>query len=439
MQITKRNGAKVNYDPDKINQFLEYVCEGVSGVSMSDIVMNAKLFLYDGMSTEEINACMLKSAENLISEETPNYDKVAGRILISELRKYAYGKFEPDSLYEIIERNIELGKYDPLILEKYTKEQIDELDSYIDHDRDYDYVIAGVREWSDKYLVQNRATKKYYESPQVAYMTMAMCYFLEDDGNEEWSKMDLIKKHYDSLSLGYWNAPTPQLAGLRTNTRVYSSCVLVEVDDSIDGISAAEVAGKRYATLKAGLGIGSHNLRGRRQSIRKGEAVNTGSLYHAQAIEKSILSCTQGNVRKGSCTFNWLSWHKDFEEMIHYKNNAKPDSESMKHSDHFFMFNGYLLKRALSGSDIYLFSPENVPELKKAFFSGDNEKFGKLYEEAVLNPDIPKNKMSSQEFISLTIKERVGTGRIYLGFADNMNKYSPYIPEVAPIRMSNLC
>ena len=160
MQITKRNGAKVNYDPDKINQFLEYVCGGVSGVSMSDIVMNAKLFLCDGMSTEEINACMLKSAENLISEETPNYDKVAGRILISELRKYAYGKFEPDSLYEIIERNIELGKYDPLILEKYTKEQIDELDSYIDHDRDYGYVIAGVREWSDKYLVQNRATKK---------------------------------------------------------------------------------------------------------------------------------------------------------------------------------------------------------------------------------------------------------------------------------------
>lgn len=439
MLVTKRNNVRVQYDPDKINQFLEHVCEGIPGVSMSDIAMNSKLFLYDGISTKDINATMLKSAENLISEESPNYDLVAGRILISDLRKAAYGGFDPDPLYEIIERNIGLGKYDPLILTRYTKEQIEELDEYIDHDRDYNFSIAGAREWQDKYLVQDRKTKEYYESPQVAYMLMAMCYFLEDDGNEEWSKLDLVKAQYDNLSLGKWNAPTPQTAGLRTPTRVYSSCTLIEVDDSINGISAAEVAGKKYATLKAGLGIGSHNLRGRGQAVRNGEAINTGSLYHSQAIEKSILSCTQGNVRKGSCTFNWLGWHLDFEEMIHYKNNAKLLEESMQHSDHFFMFNGYLLKRALANKEIFLFSPETVPELKKAFFSGDEARFATLYEEAIRNPLIAKNKLNGYDYLTLIVKERVGTGRIYIGFADNMNKYSAFLEEVAPVRMSNLC
>lgn len=439
MYVTKRNGKRVEYDPSKINEFLEYVCSGINNVSMSDIAMNSNLFLFDGMTTKEINAAMLKSAEDLISEESPNYDLVAGRILISNIRKDVYGDFEPDSLYEIIERNVRMGKYDEEILNVYSKEDIDLFDSYIDHDRDYNYSIAGVREWFDKYLVQNKATKDFYETPQISYMLMAMCYFMYDSGNEKYSKEYLIKTMYDMLSLGVWNSPTPQVAGLRTPTRTYSSCTLIETADSINGIAATEFSAKRYATLRAGLGIGAAALRARRQPIRAGDAVNTGSLYHAKSIEESALSCSQGGLRKGSLTFNWLGWHLDYEEIINYKNGSKPDAESMKHSDHSILINGPMLKRMATNQDIYLFSPENVKGLYNSFFSSDKDRFERMYQEAIDNDDIIKSKVSGLDYASQLVRERIGTGRIYIGFADNMNAYSPFIEEVAPVRMSNLC
>lgn len=439
IRIVKRDGSYCEYDPSRINTFVGYVCEDIDNVSMSDVVMNAGIKIVDGIKTTDINKVLIQSAEDLISVDTPNYDLVAGRMLISEIRKSAYGIFEPPSLYEIISDNVRLGKYDPLLLEHFTEEEIDELDAYICHDRDFNISIAGAREWSDKYLIKDRITGVFYESPQVAYMVGAMANFMFDDGNEKYTRLDLIKKRYDHLSLGYWNCPTPQIAGLRTTTRTYSSCVLIETDDSIDGIGATEYAAKRYAALKAGLGIGSHNLRARGRPIRAGEAINTGVLSHSKSIEESALSCSQGGLRKGSLTFNWSGWHLDYDNIVRFKNNARLDSDSMKHSDHSIQMNGHMLRRVLRDEDIFLFSPEEVPDLKDKFYSSDIDGFAELYEKYSKEGQIEKRVIPGREWFNTYISERFGTGRIYAFFTDNVNKYGPFIEEKAPIRFSNLC
>lgn len=439
MQVLKKNGVSVPYDVSKINSFLELITQGIDNVSMSDIIMNSNILLYDGISTTQINSIFIKSAENLITEETPNYDLVAGRILMSEIRKSAYGDFDPDDLYEIVTRNVLIGRYDPELLIHYTREEFEYFDMFIDHDRDLQFSIAGVREWEDKYLVKDKKSNQFFESPQVSYILMAMSTFMYDQGNEKYSRSDLVKLRYEHLSLGYVNSPSPQSAGLRTSTRNYSSCVLIEADDSIDGISAVERVSKKYATLKAGLGIGVQGLRATGQPIRNGEAINTGVLPHAKSIELSATSCSQGGIRKGSCTFNWLGWHLDFEDIVRYKNGAKLDDDSMKHSDHSILINEYLWTRALNNEDIWLFSPEQVPDLYNSFFLGDNAIFEKLYLEAIDMPGIAKKKIPATEWIFPIVTERFGTGRIYLLMMDNTNKYSPFIPELAPVRMSNLC
>ena len=439
MQVLKKNGVSVPYDVSKINSFLELITQGIDNVSMSDIIMNSNILLYDGISTTQINSIFIKSAENLITEETPNYDLVAGRILMSEIRKSAYGDFDPDDLYEIVTRNVLIGRYDPELLIHYTREEFEYFDMFIDHDRDLQFSIAGVREWEDKYLVKDKKSNQFFESPQVSYILMAMSTFMYDQGNEKYSRSDLVKLRYEHLSLGYVNSPSPQSAGLRTSTRNYSSCVLIEADDSIDGISAVERVSKKYATLKAGLGIGVQGLRATGQPIRNGEAINTGVLPHAKSIELSATSCSQGGIRKGSCTFNWLGWHLDFEDIIRYKNGAKLDDDSMKHSDHSILINEYLWTRALNNEDIWLFSPEQVPDLYNSFFLGDNAIFEKLYLEAIDMPGIAKKRIPATEWIFPIVTERFGTGRIYLLMMDNTNKYSPFIPELAPVRMSNLC
>ena len=439
MQVLKKNGVSVPYDVSKINSFLELITQGIDNVSMSDIIMNSDILLYDGISTTQINSVFIKSAENLITEETPNYDLVAGRILMSEIRKSAYGDFDPDDLYEIVSRNVLIGRYDPELLIHYTKEEFEYFDMFIDHDRDLQFSIAGVREWEDKYLVKDKKSNQFFESPQVSYILMAMSTFMYDQGNEKYSRSDLVKLRYEHLSLGYVNSPSPQSAGLRTSTRNYSSCVLIEADDSIDGISAVERVSKKYATLKAGLGIGVQGLRATGQPIRNGEAINTGVLPHAKSIELSATSCSQGGIRKGSCTFNWLGWHLDFEDIIRYKNGDKLDDYSMKHYDHSILINEYLWTRALNNEDIWLFSPEQVPDLYNSFFLGDNAIFEKLYLEAIDMPGIAKKRIPATEWIFPIVTERFGTGRIYLLMMDNTNKYSPFIPELAPVRMSNLC
>lgn len=394
--------------------------------------------IHDGISTSDINKALLESAHNLISEDNPDYAIAAGRILVCDIRKEVYGDFEPLDLLSIIKDNTALGWYDSQILEKFSEDEINELNDYIDHDRDLMYSISGMREWESKYLVKNVSTGQKFESPQVSYMLVSMMYFIDDNGDGVTDRIGFIKEMYDLLSLGYWNIPTPHLARLRTPTRAFSSCVLLPVGDDIDSISEASVAARKYATLGAGLGVDVSRLRSRNAPVRGGVAINTGALYHSKSIEEAALSCSQGSVRKGSLTFNWWGLHKDIEEILTYKNNMKKDSESMKHSDHTIFINGFILDAVRNNGELHCFNPNDVPELYKSFYSDDDEWFLREYKKAV-ESDLPRSIINARTYWDSLISERFNTGRVYIAFADNINKQSMYKNDKYLITQSNLC
>lgn len=438
INIIKRGGKVVPYNPERINTFLEFVCDGLDNVSVSEIALNSGLMIHDGISTSDINKALLESAHNLISEDTPDYAIVAGRILVCDIRKEVYGDFEPVDLLSIIKDNTELGWYDPAILEKFSEDEINELNDYIDHDRDLMYSISGMREWESKYLIKNASTGQKFESPQVSYMLVSMMYFIDDKGDGVTDRIGFIKEMYDLLSLGYWNIPTPHLARLRTPTKAFSSCVLLPVGDDIESISEASVAARRYATLGAGLGVDVSRLRSRNAPIRGGVAINTGALYHSKSIEEAALSCSQGQTRKGSLTFNWWGLHKDIEEILTYKNNMKKDSEAMKHSDHTIFINGFILDAVRNNQELHCFDPNDVPELYKSFYSDNDEWFLREYKKAV-ESDLPRSIINARTYWDSLISERFNTGRVYIAFADNINKQSMYKNDKYQITQSNLC
>lgn len=438
INVIKRGGNVVPYNPERINTFLEFVCDGLDNVSVSEIALNSGLMIHDGISTSDINKALLESAHNLISEDSPDYAIVAGRILVCDIRKEVYGDFEPVDLLSIIKDNTELGWYDPAILEKFSEDEINELNDYIDHDRDLMYSISGMREWESKYLIKNASTGQKFESPQVSYMLVSMMYFIDDKGDGITDRTGFIKEMYDLLSLGYWNIPTPHLARLRTPTKAFSSCVLLPVGDDIESISEASVAARRYATLGAGLGVDVSRLRSRNAPIRGGVAINTGALYHSKSIEEAALSCSQGQTRKGSLTFNWWGLHKDIEEILTYKNNMKKDSESMKHSDHTIFINGFILDAVRNNQELHCFDPNDVPELYKSFYSDNDEWFLAEYKKAV-ESDLPRSIINARTYWDSLISERFNTGRVYIAFADNINKQSMYKNDKYHITQSNLC
>lgn len=438
INVIKRGGKIVPYNPERINTFLEFVCDGLDNVSVSEIALNSGLMIHDGISTSDINKALLESAHNLISEDTPDYAIVAGRILVCDIRKEVYGDFEPVDLLSIIKDNTKLGWYDPAILEKFSEDEINELNDYIDHDRDLMYSISGMREWESKYLIKNASTGQKFESPQVSYMLVSMMYFIDDKGDGVTDRIGFIKEMYDLLSLGYWNIPTPHLARLRTPTKAFSSCVLLPVGDDIESISEASVAARKYATLGAGLGVDVSRLRSRNAPIRGGVAINTGALYHSKSIEEAALSCSQGQTRKGSLTFNWWGLHKDIEEILTYKNNMKKDSESMKHSDHTIFINGFILDAVRNNQELHCFDPNDVPELYKSFYSDNDEWFLLEYKKAV-ESDLPRSIINARTYWDSLISERFNTGRVYIAFADNINKQSMYKNDKYQITQSNLC
>nr|DAT64907.1 MAG TPA: ribonucleoside-diphosphate reductase subunit alpha [Caudoviricetes sp.] len=438
INVIKRGGKIVPYNPERINTFLEFVCDGLDNVSVSEIALNSGLMIHDGISTSDINKALLESAHNLISEDTPDYAIVAGRILVCDIRKEVYGDFEPVDLLSIIKDNTQLGWYDPAILEKFSEDEINELNDYIDHDRDLMYSISGMREWESKYLIKNASTGQKFESPQVSYMLVSMMYFIDDKGDGITDRIGFIKEMYDLLSLGYWNIPTPHLARLRTPTKAFSSCVLLPVGDDIESISEASVAARRYATLGAGLGVDVSRLRSRNAPIRGGVAINTGALYHSKSIEEAALSCSQGQTRKGSLTFNWWGLHKDIEEILTYKNNMKKDSEAMKHSDHTIFINGFILDAVRNNQELHCFDPNDVPELYKSFYSDNDEWFLREYKKAI-GSDLPRSIINARTYWDSLISERFNTGRVYIAFADNINKQSMYKNDKYLITQSNLC
>lgn len=432
LNVTKRNGEKLSFDADKINKVLIWATDGISGVSASDIAMNAHIQFFSGIKTSQIHNVLIQSAVDLINEKTPNYQYVAANLLNYLLRKEVFEvKTEMPHLWNVITNNIQFGVYDSIILDKYTNEEISALNLYIKHKRDYDLTYAGLQQMMDKYLVQHRKTKKIFETPQYAFMLIAMTVFMDYDKETRFKH---IKELYDLISLQKISLPTPIMAGIRTPNRQYSSCTLIESGDSLDSIIYVNGAITKYVSKRAGIGINAGKIRGVGSEIRGGEVVHTGVIPFLRQFQSSVHSCSQGGIRKGSATIYFPWWHQEIEDVLVLKNNKGTDDNRVRHMDYGIQFSKMFYKRFIDNGEIALFSPHDVPGLYDSF--GVNEKFDPLYEKYEKDKKIPRKTVKARDLMNSFAQERSGTGRMYVMNIDNVNSNSPFIER---IKMSNLC
>jgi ribonucleoside-diphosphate reductase alpha chain len=435
MQVKKRDGALEPLDIDKLHKVVMYACEDISGVSASEVEINSKIQFFESIATEDIQETLIKSAADLISEETPNYQYVAGRLINYHLRKMVYDSFTPPCLCDIIQDNIDSGFYDPEFVELYTKEEINTLQTYIRHDRDEVLTYAAMEQFRGKYLVQNRSTGEIFETPQVAYMMIAATLFSKYPAE---TRMSYVKAYYDAISTFKISLPTPVMAGVRTPQRQFSSCVLIETDDSLDSINATSSAIVKYVSQKAGIGIGAGSIRAVGSAIRNGDATHTGVIPFYKMFQSAVKSCSQGGVRGGAATLYYPIWHLEVEDLLVLKNNKGTEDNRVRHMDYGIQFNKLMYERLITGGNITLFSPHEVPELYETFFN-DQDKFQELYEKAERMTSIRKKSIPAIELFSSFVTERKDTGRIYLMNVDHANTHGSFIEDVAPIKQSNLC
>ena len=435
MKVTKRNGHKEDLDINKLHKVVMYSVENLTGVSASQVEINSQIQFYEGIATTDIQETLIKSAADLITEESPNYQYVAGRLINYHLRKMVYGEFEPPCLCDIVQKNIDDGFYDPEFVKLYTKDEINILQSYIKHERDEDLTYAAMEQFRGKYLVQNRATGKIFETPQVAYMMIAATLFSR---YPEKKRMAYVKAYYDAISTFRISLPTPVMAGVRTPQRQFSSCVLIETDDSLDSINATSSSIVKYVSQKAGIGIGAGNIRAIGSAIRSGDATHTGVIPFYKLFQSAVKSCSQGGVRGGAATLYYPIWHLEVEDLLVLKNNKGTEDNRVRHMDYGVQFNKLMYERLIKGENITLFSPKDVPGLYDAFFA-DQDKFKEIYEKAERMTSIRKKSIPAIELFSAFVQERKDTGRIYLMNVDHANTHGAFIEEVAPIRQSNLC
>tara|TARA_R110001632_G_scaffold9448_3_gene36074 strand:+ start:1759 stop:4050 length:2292 start_codon:yes stop_codon:yes gene_type:complete len=433
--ITKRDGSKEDLDLSKLHQVVFHACESITGVSPSEVEIKSHIQFYTGITSSDIQETLIKSAADLITEETPNYQFVAGRLINYHLRKMVYGQFEPHCLCDIISVNVDRGFYDPEILELYTKEEINELSDYIVHERDESLTYAAMEQFRGKYLVQNRSTGEIFETPQVAYMLISATLF---SAYPEEIRLQTVKDYYDAISTHYISLPTPVMAGVRTPQRQFSSCVLIETDDSLDSINATTSSIVKYVSQKAGIGIGAGSIRAIGSPIRSGDATHTGVIPFFKLFQSAVKSCSQGGVRGGAATLYYPLWHLEIEDMLVLKNNKGTEENRVRHMDYGVQFNKLMYERLLSGGNITLFSPHDVPGLYDAFFQ-DQDKFKEIYETAERNTRIKKKSIKAIDLFSAFVTERKDTGRIYLMNVDHANTHSSFDETVAPVKMSNLC
>ena len=435
IHVTKRNGTREPIDLDKLHKVVFYATEGINGVSASEVEIKSSIQFYNGITSSEIQETLIKSAADLISEETPNYQWVAGRLINYHLRKQVYGNFEPAHLFEIVQKNVEDGWYDQGLLESYNEQEWNELNDYLKHDRDENFTYAAMEQFRGKYLVQNRVTNEIKETPQVAYMLIAATLFAD---YPQETRLKWVKDYYDATSNFYISLPTPVMAGVRTPQRQFSSCVLIETGDSLDSINATTSSIVKYVSQKAGIGVGAGSIRALGSPIRKGDAYHTGVIPFYKMFQSATRSCSQGGVRNGAATLYYPIWHLEVEDLLVLKNNKGTDDNRVRHMDYGVQFNKLFYERLISNGNITLFSPSDVPGLYEAFFA-DQDKFRELYETAERNTKLRKKVVSATELFSQFMEERKNTGRIYLQNVDNANTHSSFKPEVAPIRQSNLC
>ena len=438
LYVTKRNGEIELLDFNKIHKVLYWATENINNVSVSEIELKTKLQLYNKISTAEIHETLIKSAANLISEETPNYQHVAARLVIFTLRKQVYGQYDPPHLFEHVRKNVELNMYSKELLDAYDEKEWDILNRYVKHERDFLLSYAATEQFRGKYLVQDRTTKKYYETPQMAYILIAATLFKNYPKD---IRLQYVKDYYDAISRGPKSSitlPTPVLAGVRTPTKQFSSCVLIETDDSLKSINETTSAIADYASLRAGIGVNAGRIRAKGSPVRGGEVFHTGNIPYYKYILGALKSCSQGGIRGASATVYYPLWHLEAEDLLVLKNNKGTDETRVRHMDYGVQINGYLYKRLLNNEKITLFSPHDVPDLYEAFFS-DQEKFAELYEKYERAYSIRKRVVPAIEIFNTLFIERNNTGRIYIHNVDHTNTHGAFIEEKAPIRMSNLC
>ena len=435
MNVTKRDGRIVPFDLEKVHRVLEWATDDIAAVSISEIELRANIQLFDKIPAYDIHELLIKSAAELISEHTPNYQYVAARLVNYKIRKDVYGQFDPWHLKDIIAQNVGLGVYDSAILDNYTADDINLMDSYIKHDRDNDFTYVGMEQFRGKYLVQDRRTKTVYESPQVLYMLIAMTLFSKysTETRNKW-----VKDYYDDISTFGTSLPTPIMAGVRTPTRQFSSCVLIESDDTLESINATATSVVRYISKKAGIGINAGRIRAVDSRVGDGSIVHTGLIPFLKYFSAAVKSCSQGGVRGGAATVYLPVWHLEFEDLVVLKNNKGTEENRVRQMDYAFQFNKLMYERLLTGGNITLFSPPDVPGLYDAFFQ-DQDKFKLLYEKAERSTKIRKKTIPAIEVFSQFLTERKDTGRIYLMNVDHANEHGSFLPAIAPIRQSNLC
>ena len=430
-KVLKRDKSIEPLNLEKIHVMVELACKNLAGVSASQVEINSGIQFYDGITTREIQEILIRSASDLIDLDHPNYQFVAARLLLYSVRKQVFFRLhELPTVYEHTQRCVEKGIYDPEILDLYTEDEFAKLESFIDHDRDYLFTYAGLRQVTDKYLVQDRSTGEIYESPQFMYLLISATIF------SKYSKevrLDYVKKYYDAISKHKINIPTPIMAGVRTPLRQYASCVLVDIDDTLDSIFSSDMAIGKYVAQRAGIGINAGRIRGINAKIRGGEVQHTGVVPFLKKFESTVRCCTQNGIRGGSATVHFPIWHQEIRDIIVLKNNKGTEDNRVRKLDYSIQLSALFYQRFIDNEKITLFSPHDVAGLYDSF---GTESFDDLYKQYELDESIPKTQVDAQELILDLLKERAETGRVYLMNIDHCNSHSSFIDKV---EMSNLC
>ncbi|ECB2088305.1 ribonucleoside-diphosphate reductase subunit alpha [Salmonella enterica subsp. enterica serovar Newport] len=437
INVIKRDGSSVPFDIERLHTVVDRACDGLAGVSMSEVIAASKIQFTDNMRTDRIQDILIQAAASLISVDKPNYQYVAARLKSYDLRKSAYGQYKPPHLLDIFTKNIKLGVYDREFLDLYTTEEFDELQSVINHKRDKNFTWAAMGQLAEKYLLRDRSKKNaFFETPQVMYMGIAMALFSAWDKD---TRMDMVKKFYEYASTGKFSLPTPIMAGVRTPTRQFSSCVLIKTGDTLDSINATAKSIVDYVSKRAGIGFDVGAIRGIGSPIRGGEMVHTGLIPFIKYLTGALKSCSQGGIRGGSATAYIPLWHYQFDDVVVLKNNRGTEENRERRIDYGIQINRVMFERLVAKQPLYLFDPKDNRDMYEAYFA-DADKFRTLYENMIKAADaglVRAKKMNAEEVFQMLLDQRSDTGRIYIAFVDHMNEYSPF--NLDTIYSSNLC
>ena len=435
IKVVKRDSSIEHLDLDKMHKMVEEACEGLSGVSASQVEMSSGIQFHDGITTDQIQEILIRSASDLINLDAPNYQFVAARLLLFSLRKSVFNKHVwkdgMPSAYDVALYNVTINKvYDEEILDKYSDEDWLKINDWIDHGRDFIFTYAGLRQVVDKYLVQDRSTNEIYETPQYMYMFIAMTLFAD---YPLATRLEYVRRYYNAISKHKLNIPTPIMAGVRTPLRQFASCVLVDVDDTLDSIFSSDMAIGKYVAQRAGIGINAGRIRGINAKIRGGEVQHTGVVPFLKKFESTVRCCTQNGIRGGSATVHFPIWHQEIEDIIVLKNNKGTEDNRVRKLDYSIQISKLFYERFIKDEEITLFSPHDVPGLYDAF---GTDRFDQLYLDYEQDESVPGKKIGAQNLILDILKERAETGRLYIMNIDHCNSHSSFKDKV---NMSNLC